>query len=931
MSTGHWSFRLGTEASSSSVLRQVLRGRPSYRAIGSTSVCAVGQGPHERWKELQLLEERVADLGEGSGCVVVIEGRAGAGKTALLDGGIGFGRAAGYDVRAVRAREHERNVSGATIRRLAPADGGDAATFMGEVVRAADTGSMIVAVDDLHLADEESIAALLGIADRIEDLALLMMVALRSGEWPAEDPRLDRLRGSASATVLRPAPLSAAGVARVLEDHWGFAPSEEIVEGQVAWTAGNPFLVTAVARMGPESDAIPESVVAAVSRELRRLSPAEAALARALSILGPGAPLRRVARLAELRRTAAERAADRLARLGLIAPGDPLRFLAPIEGAAIADAIEPFARARGHRLAAAMLFEEAADTLEIADQLLLTSAAGDPRVVATLRAAADRALTDGRPDRAVRYLERALDEPPPDEERDETVLGLVKAEALCGKATSVDRVERILDRLADGRPRVEALRQLATLQFLRNEPDRAAATLQRGLDHAGDDEQLREALLGEYLAAASFAPQLRADASTRFGEVMQAIGSGGPLPTDPGLLVQVVSAMAAGGAPRKAVLEIVEALLRTNPTWDGPPFGLFADWISSACIYTDELDLAEQVSMRSNQAACDAGDVVRQCLTSYWLGLARLHQGRLDEAVLRFEAALQRQDAGWTSAVPWTAAALCVAQLERGRPEDAAGALHLAKDADPDGFHTGVVLEARGHLAMARGDPATALRHYEASGRHLADTFFIDAPTLITWRSNAVFALRADNGDLRRARALAEEELTQARAMGAPRQQARALRAAAAARPGTSKAVRLLREAHEITAARSPRLEHLHVLTDLGGALIGNENPAEAREPLHEALETSEACGAGPVAARARSLLRAAGTRPRRTARSGFGALTAGELHVAALAATGHSNRSIADVLTLSERTVESHLYNAFSKLGIHRREELASHLAQGT
>ena len=884
---------------------------------------------YEREGELKLLRERVAGLGDGNGCVVMIEGRAGAGKTALLEAGVACCLAAGREVRFARAREHERAASGAMMRRLGFSGAGDAATLSSAVVGLVDARPTLLAVDDFHLADDASIGTLVEVADGIEDLPLVMMIALRPGEWAAADQRLDQLRGSARAAVLRPAPLSARGVARVLEEHRRFSQSDQTGKEQAEWTAGNPFLATAVARAGEGCSVIPDAVAAAVRRDLGRLPASEAAVARALSILGPSAPLRLVAALAELDRPSAERAADRLARVGLIVPGDPMRFHAPIEGAAIAAAIEPFARARAHRLAATVLSEERADVLQVADHLVVTSAAGDPQVVATLRAAADQAIADGRPDRAAHYLERALEEPPPCQERDEIVLSLVNAEALFGKSTSVDRVERILDRLADGRPRVQALRQLGTLQFLRNEPDRAAATLRRGLDLVGDDAQLREALLGEYLAAASFAPRLRADASARFGEVMQAIGTGGPLPTESGLLVQVVAAMATGGAPRLVVLETVHALLEANPTWDGPPFGLFADWIAAACIFIDELELAERVSSRSHQAACNSGDVVRQCLTSYWLGLDYLYQGRLDEAVPRLKAALRRQDAGWTSAVPWTAAALCVAHIEGGRPEEAACALDLTRAADPDGFHTGVVLEARGHLALATGAPAAALQHYEASGRHLADNFFIDAPTMITWRSNVVFAICAQNGDLRRARTLAEHELTQARSIGAARPQARALRAAAAARPGTTKAVRLLRDAHAITAAAGPRLEHLHVLTDLGAALIATEQLRSAREPLQEALETSDACGAGAVVARSRRLLRVTGTRPRRSARSGAGVLTPAELQIATLAASGHNNRRIAEILTISERTVESHLYNTFSKLGIHRREQLARHLAQ--
>jgi DNA-binding CsgD family transcriptional regulator len=729
--------------------------------------------------------------------------------------------------------------------------------------------------------------------------------------------------------VLRPAALTPVGVARLLEDHWGSVPSDEVAARVAAWTGGNPFLVTAIARGGREGGgAIPDAVTTAVTRLLGRLSQDEAALARAVSVLGTGTPLRHAARLASLDRAVAERAADRLAHVGLLTPGDPLRFQAPVEGAAIAGSITPFARAEAHRRAAKLLTEEEADVLQVADHLLLTSAAGDPRVVAALRAAAERAIVDGHPARAVRYLRRALDEPPPSRERDETVLRLVTAELRSGQPTSLEGVERILDRLGEGAPLPEALRQLATLQFLHDEGDRVAGTLQRALDQAGGDERLRQSLLSDYLAAASFAPQRREDLLAGFDEVLHQIAAGARLPDDPGLRVQVAAAMATRGTTRTAVLPIVEGLVRTTPAGDGPPFGLFASWACSAYVAVDELELAEQLARRCHRAARDAGDVVRQCLSSYWLGTALFHEGRAHEAAAQLELALRCQDAFWTSMRPWAAAALCVVQLERGLPHDAVRALRHAADADPSGLHMGVVLEARGHVAMAEGNPAAALRHFEASGAHL-DLFGIDAPTLITWRSNAVFAIRAGQGDLRRAHELAQHELDQARSIGAPRQQARALRAVAAARPATSEAVPLLYEALAITEAAGPRLEHLHVLTDLAEALIAAGDLTAAREPLHAALEASQGCGAAATAARAQRLLRAAGIRPRRAVRAGVGALTAAELQVAALAASGLTNRSIADALTVSERTVESHLYNAFGKLGIHRREQLASHLPQ--
>jgi DNA-binding CsgD family transcriptional regulator len=55
--------------------------------------------------------------------------------------------------------------------------------------------------------------------------------------------------------------------------------------------------------------------------------------------------------------------------------------------------------------------------------------------------------------------------------------------------------------------------------------------------------------------------------------------------------------------------------------------------------------------------------------------------------------------------------------------------------------------------------------------------------------------------------------------------------------------------------------------------------------------------------------------------------LTRREQEVAAMAAAGASSREIADRLVLSVRTVDNHLQNIYSKLGVTRREDLVRHL----
>jgi DNA-binding CsgD family transcriptional regulator len=104
---------------------------------------------------------------------------------------------------------------------------------------------------------------------------------------------------------------------------------------------------------------------------------------------------------------------------------------------------------------------------------------------------------------------------------------------------------------------------------------------------------------------------------------------------------------------------------------------------------------------------------------------------------------------------------------------------------------------------------------------------------------------------------------------------------------------------------------------------------AEAREPLRAALATFELIGAAGWARQARTGLRAAGERDSAaSAASPESLMTAQEMQIARLAAEGLSNREIGQRLYLSPRTVGSHLYRIFPKLGIRSRSQLATLLA---
>ena len=78
-----------------------------------------------------------------------------------------------------------------------------------------------------------------------------------------------------------------------------------------------------------------------------------------------------------------------------------------------------------------------------------------------------------------------------------------------------------------------------------------------------------------------------------------------------------------------------------------------------------------------------------------------------------------------------------------------------------------------------------------------------------------------------------------------------------------------------------------------------------------------------------RAEIYATGARPRTTALRGVHALTASEKRVADLAADGQTNRDIAQSLYVTPKTVEVHLSNAYRKLGIGSRRELAGALTE--
>ncbi len=122
--------------------------------------------------------------------------------------------------------------------------------------------------------------------------------------------------------------------------------------------------------------------------------------------------------------------------------------------------------------------------------------------------------------------------------------------------------------------------------------------------------------------------------------------------------------------------------------------------------------------------------------------------------------------------------------------------------------------------------------------------------------------------------------------------------------------------------------EHARLLLAYGAWLRRRRRTTEARTALRSARDACDALRATPWGDTARRELRASGEVSRRPPTSAVERLTAQELEIARLAAAGLTNREIGQRLLLSHRTIGSHLYHLFPKLGVTSRGELAAALA---
>ena len=303
-----------------------------------------------------------------------------------------------------------------------------------------------------------------------------------------------------------------------------------------------------------------------------------------------------------------------------------------------------------------------------------------------------------------------------------------------------------------------------------------------------------------------------------------------------------------------------------------------------------------------------------------------IRRGLLEEAEADAEAALAvARLNGW---MPLELMALTM-QLLLSAERDPEAGLMAFRDAGIEleriaHVQAAVIYVTLGKLRLGAGDLRAAAEDSLEGGRRFVE-WGVQNPGVWDWRSVRARALHA-LGEHEEALALATEELALARRWGTARAVGISLRTLGVVEGGEAGLARLA-EAVAVLARSEARLEHAHALVDLGAGLRRANRRAQARPPLAEGMELARRCGGTLLADRAAHELAAAGARPRRAQLTGIDALTPTESRIASLAADGRSNPEIAQSLFVTRKTVEFHLSNAYRKLGIHSREELAEAL----
>jgi DNA-binding CsgD family transcriptional regulator/tetratricopeptide (TPR) repeat protein len=940
----------------------------------------------ERSQELARIESALAEARTGHGRLVVIEGPAGIGKTALLAAARARAGEGGMRVLRSRATELERDFAFGIVRQLfepplaeaselerddllqGPA--GVAAALLGFpgaageappqpaaadasfaslhglywlCVNLASSGPLCLAVDDAHWADAASLRYLAFLLSRVEELGVAVVAAVRPREPGIDAALLGAVTDDPSAEVIRPPPLTRAAVAQIVGARFGRPADPAFVDACLRATRGTPFLLRQLMDAVNEEGVAPTAEAArnverigaqtigrSIRVRLRRLPERAGRLAGALAILEQG-DLSQTARLAGLTEEEAADAADLLAATGMLEAGRPLTFIHPVVRTGIYSELSEGERNQGHRRAARLLADRPGANERVAQHLLASEPAADGWVVERLAEAADAARRKGAPDLEAVYLRRAIEEPPAAEDLPHLVLQLGIAEAGGGLEGWDEHLGRAVEIAPTPGFAAHAASALGRALYRGQRFTEAVDVLDRAAALPGLDAELSQQLQATALSFGADLFDVSPSVVSRRKALRDQARAHPEAPPDvlgAAAFLSVLANEPAQSAAELAVLAVQRLAAGGDRKRVDASFGFFARMVSAlSLLLTDRyehLDPLMDAWIAAARASADSGVLAGGLAIRGWLELRR---GQLSAAEADTRMALSTELPAPAIYRILNRAVLVETLVDAGDLAAAEEELTwLEPELDKGPLFGSLGRLARGRLRIEQGRVAEALEDFRTVGTDLARAQIL-SPVWADWRSEAALAslLLGEHGQ---AETLAREELELAHAFGSPRAVGVAKRVAGVV-AGGERGELLLRAAVDALGRGEYGLERARALADLGAMLRRGNRRTEARVLLRDALDAAHRAGARLLAERAETELRATGARPRRVLLTGLDSLTASERRIAELAGGGLTNREIAQMLFVTARTVEGHLTSVFRKLQLDSRDELPAALTE--
>jgi ATP/maltotriose-dependent transcriptional regulator MalT len=811
---------------------------------------------------------------------------------------------------------------------------------------------LVLVLDDLQWADGASLELIGYLLRRPPQAAFMLATGLRAGRVDAGVVKA--LGGSHDAGRMRTidlGPLSIESVRQLIGTEAGLDAERLHHE-----SGGNPFYALQLARAGAEAlgagpagvPDVPVTVGRAIEAELEGLSAGSHALGEAAAVVGDPFDLDIVAATSGSSDEEAWSQIDELVSRDLVRETEiPRRFQFrhPLVRHAVYSSCSPSVRASCHRRAAGELLRRGAPAAAVAGHVEQSARHGDPTAVEILRRAGEETARLA-PTSAARWFEAALRLLPPDHPADEHVsllTQLASAQAAAGRFEDAHAaLEEGIELLqAEGEPRVDLVVGCAAVEQLLGRHEESRARLRHAYEELADPRSspgisLLIALSTSSLYLADYDGMLRwarlaVEAADAVDDAALAAAA---------LATQTMGAAFAGEIA--LALELHPAAEAQVDALDDETVSSRLDALSSLATAELYLDLyAESCSHgeRGLALARATGQTQLVPLMTPILGCALWMRGEmrrsaevLDESI---EAARLADNAQGTSLSLFnrSLSAVMAGDLETAL-ELGAESVELASTVD-----NGVIsafagaIHAQALLEAGKADAALELLLASVGGE--------DVPLLAgTWRATYLELLvrcflavqRLERAE--RAAARVREQADELGLRSALLMADRAAAAVALAGGTPEEAVRFAQSAVALAEEIGASVHASASRILAGRALAADGRPDEAIGQLERAAANFDELGAFRYRDQAEGELRALGHarhEPRRATRDdgGLDQLTDRELEVAQLVLDRCTNREIAERLFLSLKTVETHMHNIFTKLGVTSRVEVARSLSR--